>query len=206
MSAADSVLLVEGQDDKHIVSKLLYSHGLVDSYTVKDKDGIENLLTALPIELRASDLKRLGVVVDADSPLRARWESVAYILKGQGYGTVPPVPDVAGTVVTNAGKPAVGIWLMPDNRTDGMLEDFAKLLIPADDTLIPRVKTALDSVPQEERRYAAAHHAKAFIHTWLAWQEEPGVKMGAAITRKYLRADSPTAGGFVSWVRALLAV
>jgi hypothetical protein len=203
---AEAVLLVEGQDDKHVVSKLLFSNILMDSYTVKDKEGIENLLKSLPVELRASDLKRLGLIVDADSPLRTRWDSVANVLKVLGYDTVPATPAIGGMILRETGKPAVGIWLMPDNRADGMLEDFVKLLIPEDDALLPIVKAALDSVPSEQRRFAQAHYSKAFIHTWLAWQEEPGVKMGAAITRKYLREDSPIAGDFIAWVRALLDV
>ena len=201
--ASDSVLLVEGQDDKHVVSKLLYFHGLVDAYEVKDKDGIENLLVSLPVELRASDLKRLGIVVDADSPLKNRWDGVAQVLRTHGYDQTPMVPAIGGTLIIAPRKPSVGIWLMPDNRSDGMIEDFAAMLIPAGDRLLPRVRIALDSVPLEERRFAPSHYSKAAIHTWLAWQEEPGVKMGAAITRKYLREDSPIAADFISWVRSL---
>jgi hypothetical protein len=201
--ATDSVLLVEGQDDKHVVSKLLFCHGLVDAYSVKDKDGIENLLASLPVELRASDLKRLGIIVDADSPLRSRWDSVAHILRAQGYDATPTVPATGGTLITAPRMPSVGIWLMPDNRADGMIEDFVAMLIPAGDSLLPRARMAVDSVPVEERRFAASHYSKAAIHTWLAWQEEPGVKMGAAITRRYLHEDSPIAGDFISWVRRL---
>jgi hypothetical protein len=48
--------------------------------------------------------------------------------------------------------------------------------------------------------------SKANIHTWLAWQEEPGKPMGQAITAKYLNPKSKQAELFVNWLRALFAI
>ena len=56
----------------------------------------------------------------------------------------------------------------------------------------------------EDRRFVEIHRAKAVIHTWLAWQSEPGVRMGAAVTRKYLEPQAPTALAFVAWLNQLL--
>jgi hypothetical protein len=52
-------------------------------------------------------------------------------------------------------------------------------------------------------KYKSVHKAKARIHTFLAWQEEPGVSMGNAIAKSYLRADSEQAVLFVDWLRRL---
>ncbi len=46
-------------------------------------------------------------------------------------------------------------------------------------------------------------HSKAKIHTYLAWQEEPGKPMGQAITAKVLHAESETAKVFVEWIKRL---
>jgi hypothetical protein len=40
------------------------------------------------------------------------------------------------------------------------------------------------------RKFALGHFAKAHIHTWLAWQSDPGTPMGLALTKKYLDAGS----------------
>jgi hypothetical protein len=199
----DAVLLVEGQDDKHVVSNLLFAHGLDSAFEVKDKDGLPNLLLTLPTELRASDLKCLGVIVDADSPIASRWERIRAVLIRAGYPFVPIEPQGEGTILTAPGKPRVGVWMMPNNRLDGMLEDFAGLLVPADDTLLPRAHAAVGQIPAAERRFAQAHEMKAVIHTWLAWQQEPGVRMGAAVTRKFLHSHSPVATVFVRWLQRL---
>lgn len=44
---------------------------------------------------------------------------------------------------------------------------------------------------------------KAYLHTWLAWQEEPGKPMGQAITKKYVDAQAPHAQLLISWLRQL---
>jgi hypothetical protein len=61
----------------------------------------------------------------------------------------------------------------------------------------------LGIVPEEERRFPVRHVAKANIHTWLAWQEEPGKPIGQAITKKYLDAGAPHALKLIAWLRAL---
>lgn len=202
--ANDSVLLVEGQDDKHVTTNLLFAHQLDKQFVVKDKEGIDNLTGSLPIELRASELKRIGIVVDADTSLTERWTSLVSILKKAGYADFPKTPSVAGTVVRQDGRPTVGIWLMPNNSDNGMIEDFVALLIPAEDPLLPRAQAAIDAIPLENRPFAPTDRSKALIHTWLAWQNEPGVRMGAAVTRKYLEPQSPTALTFVAWLNQLL--
>jgi hypothetical protein len=181
----------------------LFQHSLNNNFVVKDTDGIDQLFVTLPVEIRASDRERLGVIVDADVPLSGRWESIRAILTKNGY-EVPKAPDPAGTIVAAAGRPVIGVWLMPDNRTDGMIEDFVALLVPVGDLMFPRAKTVVGAIPPEDRRFAAVHLSKAVIHTWLAWQREPGVRMGAAITRMYLQSDCPMADLFVSWLDRLL--
>ena len=117
--ATQNLLLVEGQDDKHVVINLLFAHQLHERFEVKDKDGITNLVQTLPMELRASELKRIGIMIDADSPMSSRWESVVHALKKAGYANVPTLPKKGGTIVVEAGKPCVGVWLMPNNQDDG---------------------------------------------------------------------------------------
>ncbi len=58
----------------------------------------------------------------------------------------------------------------------------------------------------EERtlhKYSQNHHAKALIHTWLAWQENPGTPLGQAITKHYLTTDTDLCQQFVDWLNRL---
>jgi hypothetical protein len=197
------VLLVEGKDDEHVSYAVLNHHGVPRKYRVKDKQGSSNLLGTLDVELLASDLEKLGIVIDADVDIAARWQSLRSILTNSGYTDVPLVPDTEGTIVIETGHPTVGIWIMPDNTLPGMLEHFVSFLVPPADRLWDRAVGCVADIPVVERLFASQHLIKAQIHTWLAWQDEPGTPLGLAITRRYLDADGPHARRFAAWINRL---
>jgi hypothetical protein len=100
----------------------------------------------------------------------------------------------------------VGVWMMPDNNLNGMLEDFIAFLVPADDKLMPVVTATLQSIEDNEiNKYMPIHRSKAAIHTWLSWQEDPGTPMGLSITKKYLNTDTDTCQSLINWLNALFA-
>jgi len=198
-------VLVEGKDDKHVFHQLLAYHQ-VAPLEIKDKDGIDNLLDTLDVELEASRLERLGVVVDADADLASRWQALRNILIRSGYSNVPDDPDPDGTIIQQEGRPTVGIWIMPDNKLAGILEGFVLSLIHSNDTLIHHAENCLQQIPERERRFPLERWDKAHIHTWLAWQEEPGKPLGQAIVARYLDAGAPEALRFVNWVRRLFDI
>ena len=93
---------------------------------------------------------------------------------------------------------------MPDNRVNGMLEDFISFLIPEEDALLPIVHSTLGNIESEGlNRYSLNHHAKASIHTWLAWQSDPGTPLGLSITKRYLTTDVETCNKLLNWLRRL---
>jgi hypothetical protein len=200
--ASKNILLVEGKDDEHVFYHLLAYHNIPEGFRIKNKNGIDNLLETLEVELQGSGLERLGIVVDADTNLAARWQSLRHILSTLGY-TVPDNPEPNGTLLQQKDWPVVGIWLMPDNTLPGMLEDFISALIPSEDSLWKRALDCVQHIPEEERRFLAAHQSKAQIHTWLAWQDDPGTPLGLSITKRYLNADAPLAHNLMNWIRRL---
>ena len=91
---------------------------------------------------------------------------------------------------------------MPNNQTPGILEDFVSFLIPQDEALLwEMARTCVDKIPDDMRHFKDRHIIKAQIHTWLAWQEEPGQPLGIAVTAKFLDSESPYAHDLVDWVR-----
>lgn len=200
--AGERVLLVEGKDDLHAVLALRKHYQFPDVFEIIVNDGIDPLLESLPVRLKASGLEVLGILVDADIDLQARWQSLHGILNQVGY-TLPQQPQSVGTILPQADQPRVGIWLMPDNQLPGLLEDFAARLISPADPLWPRAQSAVDQIPQVERRFPALRTAKAKLHTWLAWQKEPGKPIGLAITTKYLDPNANQAQQFMNWLQAL---
>ncbi len=198
-----NILLVEGKDDLHVICNIFEHYKVPETFRVKENGGIEKVFSSLPVEIKGSGVEKIGIVIDADLDIEARWRQLRGILRNSGYLEIPEVPQKDGTLLQNSDLPLVGVWLMPDNILPGMLEDFITKLIPSDDDLVVHVKTALQGVPGDIRRYIVPHEPKAFIHTWLAWQEEPGSPLGLAITKRYLNPEVPEAASFVGWIRRL---
>ena len=145
--------------------------------------------------MKVSGIESIGVVIDADDAAAAsRWQSIRAMLRNIGYAHVDSDPDLKGTVVHADGLPAVGVWIMPDNSLGGALEDFVARLIPSGDMLWPKAQNCVASIEPEARLFT--NESKAVMHTWLAWQQEPGVLMGSALKRQYLDAGSLHATDF----------
>ena len=60
-----------------------------------------------------------------------------------------------------------------------------------------------DVNPAGEQRFSDAAKPKAVIHTWLAWQKEPGKPMGTAITARFLDPDAPQVDTLIQWLQRL---
>ncbi len=198
-----NVLLVEGKDDLHVCKALFQANETPETFQIEEAGGVEPLLESIPVRLKGSELERLGVVLDADTDLDARWDQLRAIIK-TSTGLVPPKqPDPGGTVITLPGEIEFGAWLMPNNQIPGILEDFLAFLVPQGDVLLPRVDRFLESIPAGERRFSESRDAKARLHAWLAIQEHPGRPLGLAITSRYFSGDSEAAAPFLTWITRL---
>lgn len=205
------LLMVEGANDKHVILAIQGRRGirLLDSEKKEFMvcEDIGRLLSSLPIQLIGSDISQLGVVVDADVNPSNRWTEFRAILLAAGYVDVPQNPSAQGTIVeapADSILPRVGIWLMPDNKSSGILEDFLRFLVPANCGLFSHAQMVVSTLP--EKRFSPVAEPKAVIHTWLAWQEDPGRPLGQSITAKFLDADAPQVDVFVDWLQKLFGV
>jgi hypothetical protein len=201
-----NLILVEGKDDRevlyHLLSQYGFPRGIIEC---KPCESDSLLLAEFSIRLKKGDLDPLGVVIDADDNLAECWQSLKDRLSQAGYTAVPTQPSPEGTILRQTDKPTVGIWIMPDNQLPGMLEDFIGFLVPQGDLQWQQARACLLEIPEAQRRFKQ-HLAKAHVHTWLAWQEEPGTPLGSAITKRYLDADAEHAKQLIGWVRTLFEI
>lgn len=202
-------LIFEGDDDKHVVMNLLYNHRyngerLDELFSPKAKDGVDTLISTLNEELKATDLGTLGVILDADTNPANQWARVTRVLSAHGCQSIPSTPGSNGTIVATQDGKKIGIWVMPNNQQSGALEDFVGSLIAQGDDLWDKAKKAVNNIPVDKRRFKGSYLSKAQVHTWLAWQEEPGTRMGGAFRRRYLDPNCQQATAFVDWIKRLL--
>jgi hypothetical protein len=214
-SKVDAHLLVEGENDLHVISALCQKHNVPETFDILhpkrsslQADGVDQLLENFRLQLlgSAGDTKALGVVLDADDLPDQRWQQVTSVIKRVNFGYVISAhPEPNGVIISAPYdyRPRVGIWLMPNNVTFGELADFVSFLIPSNDKLSPYANNTLDEIERINLNLYKKKRSKAFIHTWLAWQSEPGLPMGRAITAKALSADSSIALTFVDWLNRL---
>lgn len=201
-------LLVEGKDDLYVVTNIRDRHHLVDNFEIVDCEGVDKMPDQIiaRIKQQKPTINTIGIILDADTNLNARWESLKTLLQTENYA-VSSAPDINGTVIEGTGRnPTIGVWLMPDNLQAGMLKDFVRYLIPINDLLQPFVEQILGQIeaePVENRYDPAFQRAKAFIHTWLAWQKDPGKPMGTAISATFLDHNAELCLRFVDWLNRL---
>ncbi len=202
-------LLVEGKNDRHVIWALCEQYNLPKTFSVElppetEGEGVTALLASLAYQLKDKNLQTLGIVVDADEDVAARWQAIRNRLQKIGYNNIPETPVREGWVYEQSELPKVGVWLMPNNQVPGILEDFVAHLIPAGDVLQNKAEAILTEIEEENlNRYPLVRRPKALIHTWLGWQESPGMPMGQAITAQVLLHNSSIAGTFVRWLGCL---
>ena len=204
-SEKNAHLLVEGKNDQHVIWALCEMHQIPETFDVivPGEGGLEAVLADIPARIDESGLQSLGVIVDADEVIETRWSRIRNRLREIGYN-VPIQPVQDGFIATLPDRPRVGVWVMPDNQLPGMLEDFVGYLIPQKDRLKPVAEKTLQSIEKKGLNlYRPTYRSKALIHTWLAWQETPGMPMGQAITAQVLQHNQPLASHFVDWLKNL---
>lgn len=204
--AGDIVFLVEGEDDHHVLLNICGRHRVGPISKVVKLKGVDQLGVVLAQLLRASGQSVLGALLDADTDASARWQELRHVLNQAGYTDVPIQSTGQGVIIQSPTErpelPTFGAWIMPNNQDPGMLEDFLRQLVPADDPLLPHVEQAINSLPVQH--FKDVHRPKALMHTWLAWQKDPGRPYGRAITAKYLDSNTQQGQAFTDWLQNLV--
>jgi hypothetical protein len=201
-SRAERIVLVEGKDDCHVILALAQHYSLLENFGIYEcgSDGmvLKRLNALIPSPEPVRPLA-IGVVLDKTAD---RWMQLTRKISPHGY-SLPSKPALDGTIVEGDGtNPRVGVWMMPDNVNDGMLEDFLLPAAPPAALEVAREAVSLAKTKQAST-FKDAHHSKAVIHTYLAWQDEPGRPLGLSLTCQLLSAETPTAKRFIAWLNRL---
>ncbi len=210
----EKILLVEGKQDARVIPYLIEANGIVWEINkkpivyIRDCEGNNNLVDSDIIisELQASELSTLGIIIDADDDALASWQSIRNAsLKG-----IPDIPQFLpedGLIHTTSEGIKFGIWIMPDNKTRGMLETFLISIIPTgNEPLWQFAQEAAQEAKSKGAKFKDTYLDKASIYTWLAWQDPPGLQIHEPIKyskEQILNPQHPNAQKFVTWFKNL---
>lgn len=227
-------LLVEGKSDQEFFRFLLQNDNLLNHIEISppkplgsDNDGITGILEILPNLLQFKIFGgNLGIILDADyqanqKGFAVRRSEVTEILNDFGYEASTPNNNTQwnGEFFThNEGLTPVGLWIMPDHHSDGMLETLLLDTVKAGNRqqLLERLQQEIEAVSNleqfQEIRFKGAHKNKILLNTWLNWQKQPAACKSdsisiieCALQQDWLDANHPNVASLVQWLKRVFA-
>ena len=208
-------LLVEGNTDKRVIPFLMEANGVEWERSgepvvcIAPYGSVDELLKpgVVEAELRASRLEALGLMVDANGDAFDRWNRIRSLCHDEFEHLPDRIPRGGLEIVHPESDVRFGVWIMPDNRFSGMLEDFLIRLIPENSrNLYELAEQCVAEAVHNGAPFKDVHKAKARIYTWLAWQDEPGKQLHQAVHHRVLDPERPESQPFVDWFRSLFKV
>ena len=205
-------LIVEGRDDLFLIANLLQKNGVnMDASSrpieIIERRSVELLLESLESSIKAATDHPIGFVLDSDIRCQDRWRAVKDRIGALSITLPDNCPEAGYIGRVPDYKFQFGVWLMPDNKTDyGKLEDFISQLVPEQDTLLPYARKATKAAREYGAKFSDNDEIKAIVHSWLAWQKEPGLPFGTALNASFLDHKSPFALPFLKWIYALYGI
>ncbi len=213
----ENLLLVEGATEKRAIPELIEANGIsweiskgkfivyIDDYAGGDSKIVKPAV--ISNELNVANRQALGLIVDADNNCLDRWKSIrnACIIFIPDLPQELPPQGLVHNTFTKNGKPVkFGVWIMPDNKTGGMLETFLAYLVKDEsEALWQYSQEVVLEAKNKGANYKPTHVDKANIHSWLAWQDEPGSQLHIAVKKKILDPQHPKAQIFINWFKDL---
>lgn len=200
---SDNILLVEGSDDCNIIKKFCEDNSInKNSFGFCNCRTDSQVLLELDAKLKSSpDIrpKTIGVILDADAGIEARYKDIK--TKLEKYRLPADFPE-KGLIVKQKDLPKLGIWIMPNNKDNGALEEFYLTITPSIDT------DFIDGCIQEAQQknltsFKKQHRNKAIMHTHFAWQDRPGAPLHSAINKIALNNNHQIAKKFKTWLETL---
>ncbi|QLO16959.1 hypothetical protein HV183_26570 (plasmid) [Citrobacter freundii] len=190
-----NILLVEGSNDKAFFERVCKKHGL--NYTVQvsnpvdfvpssqggfnSKQGVINSLTTLLplLEDEDSSINKIAIILDADitgsnnggfSSTISQIEVKAGEFKYNNHSHCNPGVELKHS---DKNMHSLGVWIMPDNKSDGAIEHWIKdKIIESERKLFEHACDIVSKLPVT--KFSDSSIAKAELATWLSWQNQPG--------------------------------
>ena len=166
-------LLVEGPDDVRFFGSFLRQLGISGDIQIRayeGKDRIGSFLRILSDAIAFDPVQSIGIVMDADNSAASAFQSIQDNLRNAEL----PVPVNLATPAL--GPPAVSAFVLPDNSSNGELENLC-LTALANDPAMPCVDDFVACV-NAKVSYPFRKPAKSRMHAFLASRERAYLRFG----------------------------
>lgn len=216
MTHLKKILLVEGEADKSFFEKMCKKLNLNANVQValpknlgethNGKGAVFNRLPILLPQLNDGQLTKIAIIIDADyikhgSGKQKTFDQVSNILEGFDFALRESDSDQKGFLFKHSdGLEDFGLWIMPNNHSEGMLEDWIIECVKSDEKAL--FDQAVNAVQNLSRPKFKAHlQSKAKVATWLAWQKIPGHGLYGAMKDGLLDENSVAYEKLSDWLQ-----
>jgi len=197
------MLLVEGDNDLHFITNLCQKIDFKPFFKIESCKSIDALFSNLESKLDSNRNYPIGIVVDADGDIEKRKSKITEITKAF-FKLNNSDFNESGLVIKPELEQKFGVWIWPNNKEEGILEDLFLQLVKDKDLLLEEAKRVVENLPEiEPIRFKPQHKSKAIVHSWLAWQDNPGSPIGASLQRSTMDLTKPIIQNFISWLKNL---
>jgi len=190
------LLIGEGAEEVRFFNAML-SHLKLGDIRVEEYGGKRKLsryLQELVIRPSYREVISIGITRDADDNASSAFQSICGVLTNIGLAAP------AATEVFVGDRPKVGIFILPNGRNAGMLEDLCRDAIQAYPDM-QCVDEYFKCIHQKANRQPN-NPAKARVHAWLASQVEPDRRLGEAAESGYWPWNSPAFDSLKQFLRS----
>jgi hypothetical protein len=196
-----SALLLEGNDDCHIVEKFCNNNEIEFNFCFHNCEGYNKVLSKLNVLLREKNINTIGIILDADNDINKSYQDIKSKAE-KFYKKLPNNIPEKGLIHNEKELPKLGIWIMPNNKDNGALEEFyLELAADIDTDFINDVIKQADD--KNLTSFKKQHKNKAIMHTYFAWQDKPGTPLHTSINKIALDNNQDIAKAFKKWLTDL---
>ena len=204
MTISNRILLIEGESDRSFFEEICETLELHNSVKVappkyiggshNTREGVFNILQDLLNQLDDATITRLAVIVDADSDVNGGGcpraiDRITKIVEQYGFNLVPNHPVSGFIFEHDDGLADFGLWVMPNNCDEGMLEDWIKSCVHSNEhELFSHAKEVVGELSPQ--KFRPIDCSKAEVATWLAWQKKPGHWLYRAVKEQLIDTNS----------------
>jgi len=212
----ENILIVEGEDEKSFFEFLLKKMNLNEDIQILPFGGKDKFPKRIPSLIKRAniqiDLKTIAIVRDADKKIAEdAFKSICNILK-KTKSTVPLVVPTKLNEFSND-MPKIGIFVMPDNKNEGMLEDLC-LEVFKDSPVMGCVNSFIDCVSKlptptktkskaKIQSFLMAQPSIATTQILLSAQYKTVNSVGIAAKKGYIDFESAALGEIINFLKKM---
>jgi hypothetical protein len=205
------VLLVEGKDEENFFKALFNRCGLqyIDIWVAGGKDKFPAELEAFLLSPNIGNVESYAIIRDADDDRAAAFQSIVALLKNQNE----PYPMEQAGYGSNE-KRCVGVFIMPGNQEEGMLEDLCLMTVAEHPAMrcvegyIACLEQALAAKQPGQSKesgefYFPKNRSKARAQAFMASMHESVNAVGLAAQKGAWNLDHPILNDLKSFIKTL---